>query len=346
MAALPDRMTSVEDLEESLSKPTAGVLDTLRNLKGDVMVLGAGGKMGPTLARMVRRGFEALGQPDRNVIAVSRFSSTRAKQTLQAHGVQTIGCDLLDPAAVAQLPKVPNIIFMAGQKFGTVDSPEVTWAMNTLVPAQVAQQFHQSRIVVFSTGCVYPMVSTQSCGSNENDLLGPMGDYSNSCVGRERIFTYFAKKLGTPMLMYRLSYAIDLRYGVLADIATRVYRGEPVDVTMPAANIIWQGDANARAIQCLLRTTNPPDALNVTGLQPVRVRDLAIRFGKLFGVAPILAGSEANTAWLFDAGKSYQWFGPPEVDIDQMINLTYHWVRQGGESLGKPTHFEVRDGNY
>lgn len=346
MSISPNHIASVEALEDNLSTPTDGVLNTLRNLQGDIMVLGAGGKMGPTLARMVRRGFQAIGQPDRRVIAVSRFSSQRAAQMLQKHGVETISCDLLDQAAVANLPLVPNIIFMAGQKFGTSDSPELTWVMNTLVPAYVAQHFYRSRIVVFSTGCVYPLVSTKGRSSHEGDPLGPLGDYANSCVGRERIFTHFAKTLGTSMLMFRLSYAIDLRYGVLADIGRKVFLRQPVDVTMPAANVIWQGDANARAIQSLLRTANPPAVLNVTGINPVSIRETAARFGKLFGETPIITGTEASTAWLFDASKSYEWFGPTTVDLDQMINETCHWIRNGGESLGKPTHFEVRDGNF
>jgi len=346
MATSPSPIASVEALEENLSTPTAGVLDTLRNLQGDIMVLGAGGKMGPTLARMVRRGFQAIGQPERRVIAVSRFSSRRAAQMLHSHGVETIPCDLLEPEAVKNLPLVPNIIFMAGQKFGTSDSPDLTWAMNTLVPANVAKHFYRSRIVVFSTGCVYPLVSTKGKGSHEDDLIGPLGDYANSCVGRERIFTHFAKTLGTSMLMFRLSYAIDLRYGVLADIGRKVFMRQPVDVTMPAANIIWQADANARAIQSLLRTANPPAILNVTGLHPVSIRETAVRFGRLFGETPIITGTEASTAWLFDAGKSYEWFGPPTVDLDQMINDTFRWILHGGENLGKPTHFEVRDGNF
>ena len=333
-------------LEDQLSQPTQGVLDTLRALPGDVLVLGAGGKMGPTLARMVRRGLDEIGDKQRRVIAVSRFSSAAAAQGLREHGVETIACDLLDRAAVQALPEAANVIFMAGQKFGTSDAPELTWVMNTLVPAAVAERYRHSRIVVFSTGCVYPLVAMDGAGAHEDDALGPPGDYANSCVGRERVFSHFAKQHGTSALMYRLSYAIDLRYGVLLDVAQKVAQGLPVDVTMPAANVIWQGDANARAIQCLARTASPPVALNVTGLERVSIRWLAQRFGQALGRAPLITGEEARTAWLFDATRSYEWFGPPTVSVEEMIEATARWVQHGGDTLGKPTHFEVRDGQF
>ena len=333
-------------LEDQLSQPTQGVLDTLRALPGDVLVLGAGGKMGPTLARMVRRGLDEIGDKQRRVIAVSRFSSAAAARGLREHGVEIIACDLLDRAAVQALPEAANVIFMAGQKFGTSDAPELTWVMNTLVPAAVAERYRHSRIVVFSTGCVYPLVAMDGAGAHEDDALGPPGDYANSCVGRERVFSHFAKQHGTSALMYRLSYAIDLRYGVLLDVAQKVAQGLPVDVTMPAANVIWQGDANARAIQCLARTASPPVALNVTGLERVSIRWLAQRFGQALGRTPIITGEEARTAWLFDATRSYEWFGPPTVSVEEMIEATARWVQHGGDTLGKPTHFEVRDGQF
>jgi nucleoside-diphosphate-sugar epimerase len=337
---------TLEDLEDELSRPVPGVLETLRAVGGDILVLGAGGKMGPTLARMVRRGLDEIGDRRRRDIAVSRFSSAVAARGLESQGVETIACDLLDRAAVQSLPDAPNVIFMAGQKFGTSDAPDLTWVMNTLVPAAVAERFSASRIVVFSTACVYPLAPVAGRGSREGDALGPPGEYANSCVGRERVFTHFAKQHGTRGLMYRLSYAIDLRYGVLHDVATKVARGQPVDVTMPAANVIWQGDANARAIQCLARAASPPVALNVTGLEPVSIRWLAQRFGAAFDRPAVITGREADSAWLMDARLSYDWFGPPAVGIDEMIAATADWVRLGGATLGKPTHFEVRDGNF
>lgn len=338
--------TDIAQLEEQLSAPTPGVLEKLSSLPGDVMVLGAAGKMGPTLTRMVRRALDQLGQHKRRVFAASRFSSSAVESDLRSIGVETIRCNLLDRAAVQALPDVPNVIYMAGQKFGTAEAPELTWAMNTLVPALVAERYAASRIVVFSTACVYPLVSVDGPGSSEDDPLGPPGEYANSCVGRERVFTHFAKQYGTRALFYRLSYAIDLRHGVLRDVADKVQRGEVVDVTMGAANVIWQRDANARAIQCLAHTASPPLALNVTGLERVSVRSLAHRFGDLLGRQPFITGNEGPTAWLFDARRSYDLFGPPTVSLDEIIEATANWVRLGGASLGKPTHFEVRDGRF
>jgi nucleoside-diphosphate-sugar epimerase len=337
---------TLDELEAALSQPTAGALEALRALEGDVLILGAGGKMGPTLARMVRRGLDEIGHRHRRAIAVSRFTSAKAAQGLQQHGVETIACDLLDRAAVNALPDAPNVIFMAGQKFGTSEAPELAWVMNTLVPAIVAERFAASRIVVFSTGCVYPLVPSAGRGSREDDALGPPGEYANSCVGRERVFTHFARQHGTRALLFRLCYAIDLRYGVLCDVASKVARGEPVDVTMGAAHIIWQGDANARAIQSLAHTASPPLALNVTGLDRVSIRWLAERFGALLGREPIITGTEGGAAWLWDASRSSELFGPPTVSLEEMIEATAQWQRQGGATLGKPTHFEVRDGHF
>lgn len=339
-------ISTIAELDEALSRPTPGVLDTLRQLDGDLMILGAGGKMGPTLARMVRRGLDEIGQTQRRVIAVSRFSSASAVQSLHQHGVETIACDLMDRASVNSLPDVPNVIFMAGQKFGTSDAPELTWAMNTLVPAIVAERFAKSRIVVFSTGCVYPLMPTDGPGAREDAPLTPPGEYANSCVGRERVFEHFAKQHGTRVLMFRLCYAIDLRYGVLMDVAQKVASGQPVDVSMGYANVIWQGDASARAIQCLVHTSSPPMALNVTSLERVSIRDLAHRFGEKLGRAPIITGNENSIAWIWDAGRSYELFGPPTVSLDEMIDATVYWLMIGGHTMGKPTHFEVQDGQF
>jgi nucleoside-diphosphate-sugar epimerase len=339
------RIETTAQLEDQLSRPTEGLLDAMRAIEGDILVLGAGGKMGPTLSRMAQRASDELGQ-SRRVIAVSRFSSRSAAEDLRAHGLEVIGCDLCDRDAVHRLPDAPNVIFMAGQKFGTSDAPELTWVMNTLVPAIVAERYARWRIVVFSTGCVYPLTSVNGMGLREDAPLGPPGEYGNSCVGRERIFTHFAKQHGTAALLYRLSYAIDLRYGVLHDVAQKVARNEAVDVTMGYANVIWQGDANARAIQCLAHVSTPPIGLNVTGRERVSIRELAARFGELLGRRPIITGQEAETAWLFDASRSFELLGPVSVSLDAMIEATAHWVKCGGSSLGKPTHFETRDGKY
>lgn len=332
----------IAELDEWLSRPTDAVVEALNSLEGDLLVLGAGGKMGPTLARMARRAMPA----GREVLAVSRFSSSETADELEQHGVKVIRCDLLDRNAVAELPDVPNVIFMAGQKFGTQDQPELTWMLNSVLPSIVAESYANSRIVVFSTGCVYPFVPVESAGSRECDALGPTGEYAHSCVARERVFTHFSKRNGTPLLLYRLNYAIDLRYGVLHDLAVKIHRGEAVDVSMGYVNVIWQGDANARTLQCLAKTDTPPAILNVTGHECLSVRNLAERLGVLLDMEPIFTGQEAETAWLSDASKSIDWFGPPTVSLEEMLQTTADWVLRGGASLGKPTHFETRDGKY
>ncbi|MDW8345248.1 MAG: NAD(P)-dependent oxidoreductase [Verrucomicrobiae bacterium] len=338
----PSEIETVEQLDELLSRPTPGVEAVLRQLAGDVVVLGVAGKMGLTLARMVRR---ALAAPHR-VYGVARFTRANARLELEQHGIETIACDLLDRASVAQLPDAPYVIYMAGQKFGTSAAPEITWAMNTLAPAHAAERYARSRIVAFSTGCVYPLVSTESCGSREDDELGPPGDYANSCVGRERIFTYFSKKHQTPVALVRLNYAIDLRYGVLLDIALKIWQGEPVDVTMGYVNVIWQRDANAQAIQCLAHATVPPFVLNVTGPEKLSIRALAEKFGQLLDRPVKIRGTEAPTAWLNDSRRAWQLFDPPTASVDDMMRWVAAWIRRGGPTLGKPTHFEVRDGKF
>ena len=333
---------TIEELEEWLSRPTEGVRQTLEQLSGDVLVLGAGGKMGPTLARMARRALP----PGREVFAVSRFSSRSARDGLETHGVRVLQCDLLDREAVQRLPEAGNVIFMAGHKFGTKEAPGLTWMMNGVLPSIVAERYRNSRIVVFSTGCVYPLTKVEAGGSTETDSLDPPGEYAYSCVARERVFTHFSQTVGTPVLIFRLNYAIDLRYGVLHDIAQKVWKGEPVDVTMGHVNVIWQGDANARALQSLAYTSSPPTVLNVTGRECLSVRDLAHQFGRLLGRTPVISGSEADTAWLSNAAKSFDVFGDVTVSTSEMLQATADWIRNGGLSLGKPTHFETHDGKF
>lgn len=336
-----DRLLTVDQLEDRLSEPTPGLIADLKQLPGDLIILGVGGKMGPTLARMAKR-----ADPKRKVFGVARFSSKAIAAELEKYGVQPVPCDLLDRQAVAKLPDAPNVIFMAGQKFGTSSGPELTWAMNTLVPEHACERYPKSRIVAFSTGCVYPLAPVTSGGSRETDPLGPPGDYANSCVGRERIFEYFSKKNGTPVAIYRLNYAIDLRYGVLLDLATKVWAGEEVDVTMGHVNILWQRDANARALQCLKLAASPAIPINITGPETLKVRDLATQLGKLLGKPAKIVGKEAPTAWLNNAGKSIELFGQPSASVEQMLAWTADWVKHGGATLNKPTHFEARDGKF
>jgi len=332
-------------VDELLSRPTPGLLESLQRIDGDIMILGVGGKMGPTLAQMARRALDQLGRKDK-VIGVARFSNPSAEQSLNAVGVETIKCDLLDRDAVKQLPDAANVIFMAGQKFGTSSGPELTWAMNTLVPANCAEKYASSRIVAFSTGCVYPLNPIAHGGAREDTPLSPPGDYANSCVGRERIFTYYSKKNNTPVALFRLNYAIDFRYGVLLDVAQKIYNGEPLDVTMGHANVIWQGDANAQAIQCLEHAAVPAFAINVTGPETISMRALGQRFAEIFGREATITGEEAPTAWLSNASLAQRLFGYPTVSLDQMILWVAQWVQQGGHTLGKPTHFEEREGKF
>jgi len=309
------------------------------------MLVGAGGKMGPTLALMAAEVLRDLGT-GRRVRAVSRFSDPRARALLEAGGVETIACDLLDRPAVAALPDAENVLFLAGQKFGTSEGPERTWAMNTIVPDIVAERFAASRIVAFSTGCVYSFASVFSGGSREDAPTSPAGDYANSCLGRERIFQFASRTRRTRVCLFRLNYAIDFRYGVLLDVAQRVRRGEAIDLTTGFANVIWQGDANARALQCLELADTPALAVNVTGPETLSIREIAEDFGRRFGVQPQFTGTEAPTAWLSNAGRSFQLFGYPTVSVDQMIDWTEAWIHAGADTLGKPTHFETRDGSF
>ena len=332
-------------LEERLSRPTPGALASLKKCPGDIVVLGVAGKMGLTLARMARRALDELGRKDK-VLGVARFSNPAAETELQSFGVETIRCDLLDRAAVQTLPDAPNVLFLAGQKFGTSSGPEQTWAMNTLVPAHCAERYARSRIVAFSTGCVYPLVPVLGGGARESDAVGPPGDYANSCVGRERIFTYYSKKNRTPVAIFRLNYAIDMRYGVLLDIAQKVWSGETFDVTMGHANIIWQGDANAQALQCLEHADSPPFVINVTGPEVLSLRAVAHRFGELCGRPAKITGEEAPTAWICNAAQAHGLFGYPSVSVEEMMAWVAHWVENEGATLGKPTHFEERTGQF
>lgn len=346
--SLLEAPASVDALEERLSRPRAQTIEVLRASPGDVVVLGAGGKMGPTLARMARRAATAAdGNPDaRRVIAVSRFAEQGASESLQAVGVHTIAADLLDPAAVAALPDATNVIFMAGQKFGTASAPPVTWAMNTLVPAHCAARYATARVVAFSTGNVYPLVRVDGPGSREADAPAPRGEYAASCLGRERLFEHASVHNGTRVAIVRLNYAVDLRYGVLVDIATRVRDGEPIDLSMGFVNTIWQGDANAIALECLERAASPPYVVNITGPDRLSVRAVAHKFGARFGREPAFVNEEAADALLSDTLRMAVHFAPPAVSADTLIGWVTDWVASGRPLLGKPTKFERRDGSF
>jgi hypothetical protein len=332
-------------LEDALSAPSPGTLDALRSTPGDIVVLGAAGKMGPTLARMARRALDALGRRDR-VVAVSRFSHATAERALHEHGIETLRCDLLDRNAVAALPDAPNVVFMAGQKFGTRDAPSATWAMNVVVPAIAAERYAASRIVAFSTGNVYPLTPVAAGGAREGDLPAPVGEYAMSCLGRERIFEDGSARRGTRVAIVRLNYAVDLRYGVLVDIAERIARGEAIDLRMGYANVIWQGDANNWALRCLAHASAPPFIVNVTGRETLSVRTAAARLGVLLGRAPLFTGAEAPDALLSNASLAHSMFGAPSVPTNTLIEWVAEWQLAGKPVLGKPTHFEERTGAF
>ena len=334
-----------DELEERLSRPTPEVVDALRRAPGDVIVLGAGGKMGPSLTTMVKRALDDA-RDAREVIAVSRFSSPDAASRLEHAGVRVVRAELSDAHAIARLPDAPNVIYMAGQKFGTRDLPSLTWAVNTLVPAMVAERYASSRIVAFSTGNVYPLSPVSSTGSREGDPLTPIGEYANSCVGRERVLEHVSRTRGTPIAVIRLNYAVDLRYGVLVDLAHRIASGEPVRLDMGYVNVIWQGDANAQAIRALPLAASPPFTVNVTGPDRLSVRNAATELGQLLGVQPKFEGSEAPDALLSDTSLAQATFGAPAVSTSTLIQWVASWVARGGTRLGKATKFEVRDGRY
>jgi nucleoside-diphosphate-sugar epimerase len=338
---LPARLEDVAQLDEVMSRPSDALSKDLGRAPGDIMVLGVGGKMGPTLARMARR-----ADPGRRVIGVARFSQPGLREELTRHGIECIEADLLSRDALAALPDAANIVFMAGRKFGSTGSEWLTWAMNAHVPALVAERFARSRIVAFSTACVYPFVSTAGNGAAEDiPPTAPSGEYANSCVARERMFQHFSHQFQTPGRLLRLSYAIDMRYGVLHDVAQKVLHGQAIDLTMGHANIIWQGEANEWALRALAHCGTPTSPLNLSGPK-ISIREVAQALGQRLGREPVLRGHEAKTAWLVDCTEAFRLFGPPQVSLDQMLDWTADWFRRGGATLGKPTHYEARDGKY
>jgi len=336
-----------EALDEFMSRPTAGVLESLKASEGNVLVLGAGGKMGLHVCLMLQRAFEELETPDREVIAVSRFGGEGACDPFEREGVRTISADLCDHQQLENLPDAPSIIFLAGVKFGTSHDPELLNKMNVEMPAMVASRFRESSIIALSTGCVYSFATPDSGGSTEAEgEVNPVGEYAQSCLGREQAFLKAGKEWGTKCSLIRLNYAIDLRYGVLHDIAQKVIDHIPIDVTMGYVNVIWQRDAIAHSIQALNHVAAPPFILNVTGPDILRVRDLATSFGEVLGTEVTIEGVEEELGWLSDSSKACDLFGQPEVSIDEMVAWTAAWLQSGGASLGKPTHFETRDGKY
>jgi nucleoside-diphosphate-sugar epimerase len=336
---------SVAELEEFLSQPSEADIRAIARLDGDLLILGAGGKMGPSLARRARRAADKAGV-HKNIIAVARFSENHLRASMTSEGIETLAVDLLEPGALSKLPDVPNVIFMAARKFGTTGSEDLTWAMNTFLPGLVAERYRASRIVAFSTGNVYPLRDVTQGGAVESTPAAPQNEYAQSALGRERMFEYGSRQWGTAVTILRLNYAIDLRYGVLLDIGTAVFESRPIDLRMAFVNIIWQGDANSVCLQTFAHCQAPPLILNLTGPDTLSVKFLAEEFGHRFNVPPTFVSEEMPTAFLSNAAKAHQMFGYPSVTTAQMIDWTAAWISSGGPRLNKPTHFEVRDGKF
>jgi nucleoside-diphosphate-sugar epimerase len=345
LPALPQSIADVRALEDLLSDPPDYLVSAMGDLDGDLIVLGVAGKMGPTLARMAKRASDRAGR-NRRVIGVARFSDANQQAALHACGIETVRCDLLNEAGVDRLPDAENVVFMAGRKFGSTGLESLTWAMNSYVPALVSRRYARSRIVAFSTGNIYGLTSAGRGGSLETDTPDPVGEYAMSCLARERIFEYFSESAGTPAVILRLNYAVEMRYGILYDLARRVAFGEPIDLTMGYFNAIWQGDANAMALAALAHTSSPPLVLNIAGPEELSVRKTCEDLGALLNRPVAFKGREAEDALLSNGARGWSLFGRPRVDVGKVIEWAADWVARGGSSLDKPTQFESRDGRF
>jgi NAD dependent epimerase/dehydratase family len=341
----PTELTSLADLEERLSRPSEALIDDLRKLDGDLLIIGAGGKLGPSLVRLALRAVAAAGTGTR-VIAVSRFSEPGLADALRSEGADVVPADVADDAALAALPDAANVMFLVGAKFGTSGREHATWATNAYLPGRVAQRYAGSRLVGLSTGNVYPLVPVTTGGCTEQTPADPVGEYAMSCLGRERVLTHFAHEHNTPTALIRLNYAVEMRYGVLVDLARAVLAGDPVDLTTGHANVVWQGYANEVTLRALHHTGVPPFVLNVTGPELVSVRQIAVELGTRLGREPRFTGTEAPTALLSNAQRCHGLFGYPDLTVAELLDLTADWVSRGLPSLGKPTHFQTRDGKF
>lgn len=334
-----------DELDRALSEPGPVVVELMRETPGDFIFLGVAGKMGVTLALMARRAAEEAGVKKR-IIGVARFSDPEQKKKLENTGVETISSDLLDPEAVARLPEVANVIYMAAKKFGTEGNEDVTWAMNVVAPTHVIHRYKKSKIVAFSTGCVYPLVKAADGGCDESVKPAPIGDYAQSALGRERVFGYGSRVFGTPVCLYRLNYAVDLRYGVLHDIAQTILAGRPVDLSASHFNAIWQGDANRQALLCLKLASSPAVPVNITGPETVSVKYAATLLAEHLGKNVSFQGEPGGAVYLNNASFATEKFGYPSMSMHELIRRQAAWLKKGGRSLGKPTHFEVTTGTY
>jgi nucleoside-diphosphate-sugar epimerase len=336
---------TVQELEEQLSRPTDADVAALAKMDGDLLILGAGGKMGPSLCLLARRAADEA-RVNTRILAVSRFADETSRSPFSGHNIETIACDLLEPGALAKLPNAGNVIYMAARKYGTTGAEHLTWAMNTFLPGLVAERYRDSRIVAFSTGNVYSLQRVSEGGSIESDPIDAQGEYAQSALGRERMFEYGSHRWGTPVTILRLNYAAELRYGVLVDVALAVFGRRPIDLRMGHVNVLWQRDANSYCLRSFPHCQSPPLVLNITGPEILSVRLLAEEFGRRFGLKPIFSGEESDTALLSNAAKAHQLFGRPTVSPEQAIEWVAHWISRGGPLLNKPTHFATRDGKF
>ncbi|ANW65925.1 epimerase [Mycobacterium sp. djl-10] len=338
-------MTVIDEIERELTTPSPALIEEIATLDGDITVLGVGGKVGPSVAIMAQRAVEAAGV-DKKVFGVARFSDPAAKASLERAGVTAVTADLTDDLELDAIPDAANVIYMAGNKFGTVGNEHFTWMMNSYLPGRVAQRFRASRIVVFSTLVTYPLADVATGGSRESDPPGPIGEYAASCVGRERMFEHFSRKHGTPVLLFRLGYSIETRYGVLQEIAQAVHDGTPIPLEMGHASVIWQRDVAEYALRSVNLATSPPRALNITGPEIVSIRWLAERFGERFGRSPIFDGQESGTAYVMDGSALQSEFGYPTTTVPQMIDTVAEWIDAAKPLIGKPTKFQQRQGAF
>lgn len=338
-------ITTESELDDWLSRPTTAAIEFMRSVTSPLLIIGAGGKMGPSLAWLARRAADAARHP-LEIVAVSRFNQPGTRDWFERRQIRTMACDALDPDAVAHLPDTQNILYLVGMKFGTAHNPAVTWATNTLAPARLCERFPHARFVALSTGNVYPLAEVSHGGSIESDPITPLGEYANAAVGRERIFHFFSTQQGTPVALLRLYYAVELRYGVLVDMARKVHAGQPIDLANGFVNCIWQADANERILRALALATTPPSEWNLCRPELVSVRTTALRFGELLNRTPRFQGAESATALIGNARKLCAVLGEPPTSVEQMMVWIAHWIRCNGSNLGKPTHFEVRDGTY
>jgi nucleoside-diphosphate-sugar epimerase len=335
---------NIQQLEENLSRPSEDIIKIVEKLDGDILILGVAGKMGPSIAKMLKRSIDKKNLKNK-VIGISRFSDEKVRETLNKSGIETIKCDLLEETSFKKFPASKNIIYLTGMKFGSTGKESLTWAVNTYIPSLVVKNFPDSKIVALSTGNVYPFVPTEKTGSDETTTPGPVGEYAQSCLGRERIFQYFSEKYKTPVTLIRLNYSVELRYGVLVDIAQKVLNGQEIDLRMGYANVIWQTDANRYIIRSFDMVSSPPALLNVTG-KKFSVRQAAENFGEIFKKQPVFANQEEKTALLSDASLCHEKYGSPEISTEQMIHWIAHWLGKGGQTHGKPTHFETKNGKF